>query len=86
MSTAAREAAKLAAMIAGGAVIGAGLGILFAPKSGTETRNDVARAAKRAQLQATRFGRAVKSSVHEAVERGKSLVHRKDDKSVPEAA
>jgi hypothetical protein len=31
MSTTAREAAKIAAIIAGGAVIGAGLGILFAP-------------------------------------------------------
>jgi gas vesicle protein len=86
MSTRAREAAKIAAIIAGGAVIGAGLGILFAPKAGTETRRDVARYAKRAQVQATRFGRAVQSGVHEVVERGKAFVHKKDGKSIPEAA
>jgi gas vesicle protein len=85
MSTTAREAAKLAAIIAGGAVIGAGLGILFAPKAGTETRRDVARYAKRAQVQATRFSRAVQSGVHDVVERSKSFV-KKDVKSVPEAA
>ncbi|MEX5216300.1 MAG: YtxH domain-containing protein [Nitrospiraceae bacterium] len=85
MSTTAREAAKFAAIIAGGAVIGAGLGILFAPKAGTETRRDVARYAKKAQVQATRFSRAVQSGVHDVVERSKSFV-KKDVKSVPEAA
>ncbi|WP_447602875.1 YtxH domain-containing protein [Nitrospira sp. Nam80] len=85
MSTTAREAAKLAAIIAGGAVIGAGLGILFAPKAGTETRRDVARYAKRAQVQATRFSRAVQSGVHDVVERSKAFV-KKDVKPVPEAA
>jgi gas vesicle protein len=86
MSTTAREAAKIAAIIAGGAVIGAGLGILFAPKAGTETRRDVVCYAKRAQVQATRFGRAVQSGVHDVVERGKAFVHKKDGKSIPEAA
>ena len=55
MSNTGREAAKIAAVLAGGAVLGAGLGILFAPKTGSETRRDVARYARRAQVQATRF-------------------------------
>ena len=58
----------------------------FAPKAGAETRRDVARYAKRAQVQATRFSRAVQSGMHDVVERGKALVHKKDKKSVPEAA
>ncbi|HET9961519.1 MAG TPA: YtxH domain-containing protein [Nitrospiraceae bacterium] len=86
MSTKGREAAKLAAIIGGGAVIGAALGILFAPKAGTETRREVARYARRAQVQATRFGRAVKSGVTDMVERSKTLVHKRSDKPVVEAA
>lgn len=86
MSTTAREAAKAAAFIAGGAVIGAGIGLLFAPKAGVETRRDVARYAKRAQVQATRFSRAVQSGVHGVVERGKAFMHKKEEGSVPEAA
>jgi gas vesicle protein len=86
MSTTAREAAKVAGFIAGGAVIGAAIGLLFAPKAGAETRRDVARYAKRAQVQATRFSRAVQSGVHDVVERGKAFVHKKDEKSVPQAA
>jgi gas vesicle protein len=86
MSTTAREAAKVAGFIAGGAVIGAAIGLLFAPKAGAETRRDVARYAKRAQVQATRFSRAVQSGVHDVVERGKAFVHKKDETSVPQAA
>jgi gas vesicle protein len=86
MSTTAREAAKVVGIIAGGAVIGAAIGLLFAPKAGAETRRDVARYAKRAQVQATRFSRAVQSGVHDVVERGKAFVHKKDEKSVPQAA
>jgi gas vesicle protein len=86
MSTTTREVAKVAAFIAGGAVVGAGIGLLFAPKAGAETRRDVARYAKRAQVQATRFSRAVQSGVHDVVERSKSFMHKKDEKSVPQAA
>jgi gas vesicle protein len=86
MSTTGREAAKIAAFIVGGVVVGAGIGILFAPKAGSDTRRDVARYAKRAQVQATRFSRAVQSGVHDAVERGKAFMHKKDEKVVPEAA
>ncbi len=86
MSEQGRQAAKLAAMVAGGAVLGAGLGILFAPQSGTETRRDINRYAKRAQVQATRFGRTIKSGVAEVVERGKMIVHPRDRKPTVQAA
>jgi hypothetical protein len=78
MSTKGREAAKIAAIIGGGAVIGAALGLLFAPKSGVDTRRDVARYARKAQVQATRFSRSVRSGVSTMVERSKALA-RKDD-------
>ena len=73
MSEQGKQAAKVAAMIAGGAVIGAGLGILFAPKAGAETRRDIGRYAKKAQVQATRLGRSIQSGVQEVMNRGKQL-------------
>ena len=78
MSDQGRQVAKVAALVAGGAVIGAGIGLLFAPQTGTETRRDVGRYAKKAQLQATRWSRTVKSGVKDVMERSKSLT-RKDD-------
>ncbi|HEX8750778.1 MAG TPA: YtxH domain-containing protein [Nitrospira sp.] len=64
-------AGRVAALIAGGAVVGAGIGLLFAPQAGTETRRDIARYAKKAQVQATRWSRAVQSGVKEAIDRTK---------------
>ena len=78
MSDQGRQVAKVAALVAGGAVIGAGIGLLFAPQTGTETRRDVGRYAKKAQLQATRWSRTVKSGVKDVMDRNKSLA-RKDD-------
>ena len=80
MSDQGRQAAKVAALVAGGAVIGAGIGLLFAPQTGTESRRDVGLYAKKAQLQATRWSRTVQSGVKEVMDRSKSLV-RKDDQT-----
>ena len=78
MSDQGRQAAKVAALVAGGAVIGAGIGLLFAPQTGAETRRDVGSYARKAQLQATRLSRTVQSGVKDVMDRSKSLV-RKDD-------
>jgi len=86
MSDQGRQAAKVAALVAGGAVIGAGIGLLFAPQTGAETRRDVGRYAKKAQLQATRWSRTVQSGVKEAMDRSKSLIRKDDQKLRIEAA
>ena len=86
MSEQGKQAAKVAAMIAGGAVIGAGLGILFAPKAGVETRRDIGRYAKKAQVQATRLGRSIQSGVQEVMNRGKQLAQPRETRPTIEAA
>jgi gas vesicle protein len=80
------QVAKAAAFIAGGAIIGAGLGLLFAPKAGVETRRDVSRYARKAQVQATRWSRAVQSGVKEAFDRSRELVKNRESKPELEAA
>lgn len=86
MSDQGKHAARFAAMVAGGAVVGAGLGLLFAPKTGTETRRDIARYAKKTQIHATRWGRAIQSGVKEVVERGKGVVQKPVQQQRIEAA
>jgi gas vesicle protein len=76
MSDQGRQVAKVAALVAGGAVIGAGIGLLFAPQTGAETRRDVGRYAKKVQLKATRLSRSVQSGVKEVMDRSKSLIQR----------
>ncbi len=86
MSTEGQQAAKVAALVAGGAVIGAGLGLLFAPKSGAETRRTVRHFAKRAEIRATRFGRSVKAGMQQAVQSSKSLMGKREGRRIIEAA
>ena len=86
MSDQGRQVAKVAALVAGGAVIGAGIGLLFAPQAGAETRRDVSRYAKKAQVQATRWSRTVQSGVKEVMDRSKSLIHKDDQRPRIEAA
>ena len=80
MSDQGKQVAKVAALVAGAAVIGAGLGVLLAPQSGPETRRDISRYTKKTQLQATRWSGAihsgVKSGVKEAMERGRAVYNR----------
>lgn len=72
MSEQGKQVAKVAALVAGGAVIGAGLGMLFAPQSGMDTRRGLGRYAKKTQIQATRWSRAIQSGVKEAMDRGRA--------------
>jgi gas vesicle protein len=67
MSEQGKQAAKVAAVLAGGAILGAGLGLLFAPKTGAQTRRDLSRYAKKAQVQALRLGRSMQSGVKEVM-------------------
>ena len=85
MSDPGRQVAKVAALVAGGAVIGAGIGLLFAPQAGAETRRDVGRYAKKAQVQATRWGRTVQSGVKEVMDRRKAVNHKDEQKPLIEA-
>ena len=86
MSDQGRQAAKVAAMVAGGAVVGAGIGLLFAPQTGAETRRHVGRYAKKAQLQATRLSRTIQSGVKVVMDRSKALVLKDDQTPRIEAA
>lgn len=74
MSDHGKQMARVAAMVAGGAVMGAGLGLLFAPKTGSETRRELARYAKKSQITATRWGRAIQSGMKDVVTRGRTHV------------
>lgn len=82
MSYTGQEAAKVAGLVVGGAVIGAALGLLYAPQSGIETRRQMRRYAKRAEVQALRYGRDITEHVKEhighAVEYGKAWLAKKD--------
>jgi len=64
---------KITALVAGSAVIGAGLGLLLAPQTGSETRRQVRQYAKRTQDQAVRLSRSVQAGFTRAIEHGKSL-------------
>jgi len=73
-----KNAAKVAGLVMGGAAVGAALGLLYAPKAGVETRRDVRRYAKRAEVQALRYGRELKDDLIHAIESGKSWLAKKD--------
>jgi gas vesicle protein len=85
MSIMTGKSAKVAALVAGGAIVGAGLGLLFAPQSGVETRRTLRRYAKKAQVEATKFGRDVKERMDQAIERSKTII-KKDEPVAVKAA
>jgi gas vesicle protein len=66
-------------------VIGAGIGLLFAPQAGAETRREVGRYAKKAQVQATRWSRTVQSGVKEVMDRRKAITKKDEQKPLIEA-
>ena len=78
MTYSGREVAKVTGLIVGGAAIGAALGLLYAPKAGVETRRDIRRYARKAQVQAIRYGRTLKAELDHAVEYGKTWMAKKD--------
>lgn len=87
MSEQGKQVAKVAALVAGGAVVGAGLGLLFAPQSGEQTRREISRYAKRTQIQATRWSRAIQSGVKEAMDRGRAAyIQHRESRAAIEAA
>jgi gas vesicle protein len=71
--TAMSTSGKITALVAGSAVIGAGLGLLLAPQTGSETRRQVRQYAKRTQDQAARLSRSVQAGFTRVIEHGKSL-------------
>jgi YtxH-like protein len=86
MSEQGKYAVKVAAMVAGSAIVGAGIGLLFAPKSGPQTRRDISRYARKAQVKATRWSRSIQSNVKDAVERSRDFVQSRDAKPMVEVA
>ena len=78
MTYSGRDVATVTGLLVGGAAIGAALGLLYAPKPGAETRRDIRRYARKAQVQAIRCGRTLKAELDHAVAYGKTWMAKKD--------
>lgn len=81
---------KVAALVAGAAVVGAGVGLLYSPQTGAETRRQLRHYAKhyakRTQVEATRLGRSMRSGMDKAIEFGKNTFPRREKVSTAVAA
>jgi len=78
MTYSGRDVAKVTGLMVGGAAIGAALGLLYAPQPGAETRRQIKRYARRAEVQALRYGREVKQGLAHAFESGKHWLAKQD--------
>lgn len=77
---------KVAALVAGAAVVGAGLGLLYSPQTGEETRRQIRRYAKKTRVEAGNLGRSMKIGMEKAIEYGKSALPRREKASARVAA
>jgi gas vesicle protein len=59
--------------------IGAALGVLYAPKSGKETRDDIARFAQEGSEQVKQRAKEYRAQANQWVERGKEVVSQQKD-------
>lgn len=77
MSTRTVQTRKMAALIAGAAVLGAGMGLLYSPQSGSDTRKQLRHYAKKSKVHATKIQRTMKSKAEKVVDYGKSILPKK---------
>jgi gas vesicle protein len=71
------ERSVLLSVLAGiglGAIIGAAAGLLFAPKAGSETREDIKKAADELKAKAESVVSELSTSVDELVQKSKTLI------------
>jgi len=61
-------------MFVGGAVLGAAAGLLFAPKSGKDTRREIKVYATKAKKDVIKVARRTKAGIEAAVDKGRSLL------------
>ncbi len=69
-----RQVLTMSAMVVGGMVVGAGLGMLFAPHSGRVTRGQIQVHVHKAQDQMTHMGGRVMQQVDSVLEKGKHML------------
>ncbi len=81
---------KVAALVAGAAVVGAGVGLLYSPQTGEETRRQVrnyaTQYAKKMRVEAAKLGGSVKSGIDRAMEYGKGALPKREKVSTAAAA
>ena len=61
-------------MFVGGAVLGAAAGLLFAPKSGKDTRREIKVYATKAKRDVVKVAQRTKAGIEAAVDKGRSLL------------
>ena len=67
-------AKMMGVMFVGGVVLGAAAGLLFAPKSGRETRREIKDAATKVKEEVTNAAKRTKAGIEAAVEKGRAML------------